>query len=394
MKKWMVLMVAVGFILTVSVSAQADSVLLPWVVKDNAISTIVTLVNTENPPDADTKVRFHLTYWYKRTTANRSLEGCEEVNFCVPTSFNDILVFDAAGNFNGGAPLFGDTSVQGVEYKSVQGKSLALPVDGARRAYLVVTNEVYTNEQCGTAPEGNDGTIYAEAMVVDIANGAAWGYEGYNPDLTDDTNASSNWWYSDLDNATSADRFGEVIESNDGEFGYLTIKPPKAGIISKIFVTPIGRNMWGVGNNFVAIRLYCMLPNNYSSGFPGIYDYDENCISSNATKGVMCTDASPMLDMNDQANSYLTNGAWTVFQNSGAPGWAYLYLIPNAWLNRLNSSIYIGDTEITEFFQPTTQRAVVGKLEYSLGAARFDEKRISSAINNFIWLKGRTRSAD
>lgn len=354
MKKWMVLMVAVGFILTASVSAQADSVLLPWIVKDSSLSTLVTVVNTFDPTPR--KVRFHLLYWYKRTTDNRQTETCEEVDFCVPTSYNDIIVFDAAGNFNGGSPLFGDTAVQGVKYTTVQGTSLALPVAGPRRAYLIITNEAYTNEVCGAADVvGNEDSIYAEAMVVDIKNGAAWGYDGYNPRNVDTT--APLWWANFADNSTApTDALGQIVASDKGEFAFLTILPPDVGITTKLFVTPIGTNMFLNGNNRVVSKLYCSL-----DGLGGMYDYDERCISFDTVKEVVCTDASTI-------DHYVSSGAWTIFKNTKAEGWAYLYL-PNV--------------------AGSTRQAAIGKLEYSIGAASFDGNRISAAINNFIWVRGR-----
>jgi hypothetical protein len=338
-------MLAVGFVLTASFSAQADSVLLPWVIKDKSISTIITLVNTADP--APQKVRFHLLYWYKASTKNEQTEKCEEVDFCVPTSYNDILVFDAAGNFNHGATLFGDTAVQGTKYTTVQGDALSLPVDGPRRAFLIVTNEIYTSENCGAAPlMGGENTIYAEAMVVDIANGAAWGYDGYNPQ-----NALS--WMDFSDNGTDA--LGQVVASNNGEYAFLTIMPPSV-FTTKIFVTPVDSNMWN-GSLSVTSKLYCDIPGNLG----GMYDYDERCVSFDTVKKVVCTDASTV-------DHYVSSGAWTIFTNTKAEGWAYLYL-PNV----------VG----------STRQATIGKLEYSLGTASFDGNKIGAAINNFIWLRGR-----
>lgn len=368
MKKWMVLALAVGFVLTASFSAQADSVLLPWVIKDKAISTIITLVNSQDPTQLRTqgKVRFHLLYWYKKTTNNGQTEECEEVDFCVPTSYNDILVFDAAGNFNGGSPLFGDTAVQGTKYTTVQGTSLALPVDGPRRAFLIATNEIYTTENCGFPyTYGNDQTIYAEAMVVDIANGAAWGYDGYNPR---NAPAEGPYWF--YDDGAGRDALGQIIASNHDEYAYLTIMPPSV-FTTKIFVTPVDNdtdfNMWR-GDLLAVSKLYCDI----NAGLGGMYDYDERCISFDTVKPVICTDASTI-------DHYVSSGAWTIFYNTKAEGWAYLYL-PNAR--------YFDPVKEKDYYP--SRQAAVGKLEYSLGTASFDGNKISAAINNFIWLRGRT----
>lgn len=398
MKKWTVLMVAVGFILTASLSAQADSVLLPWIVKNDTVSTLVSVVNAYDPGSA--KVRFHFMYWYKKTKANEQTELCEEVDFCAPTSFNDIVVFDAAGNFNGGSPLFGDTSVKGSKYTTVQGTSFALPAEAPRRAYLVITNERYTTEVCGNSPVvGFEDSIYAEAMIIDIATGGAWGYDGYNPRNYDP--GTPRWWANFSDNATlDTDLFSQVVavSKDRPEFAFLTIMPPSAGFITKMFVTPIGNDMVAEGNNTVISKLYCALPGEVAQyfgcmdlngdedteecdprqanadfrGLGGMFDSDENCISFDTVKPVICTDASTI-------DHYVSSAAWTIFVNSKAEGWAYLYLPDGKYFDPVKEKEY-----------DSTRQATIGKLEYSLGAAQFDGNRIADTINNFIWLRGRT----
>jgi hypothetical protein len=372
MKKWMVLMLAVGFVLTASFSAQADSVLLPWIVKNNTVSTIVTLVNTANPdPTNDEKVRFHLMYWYKASTQNLPNERCEEVDFCVPTSFNDILVFDAAGNINRGAPLFGDTSVQGTKYTTVQGDALSLPADAPRRAFLIATNEIYTNESCGVSRlMGGEDTVYAEAMVVDIATGAAWGYDGYNP-----RNESS--WLDFSDNATrGTDALGQIVASDRGEYAFLTIMPPSV-LTTRLFVTPVYNDMIRVGTGqhvAVAVQLYCDIGNNLG----GMYDYDERCISFNTARGIVCTDGSDV-------STYVSSGAWTIFANTRAEGWAYLFLPPNR---------FVIPSHNINLLLPTTQQAAIGKLEFTVSGTSIDGTRIGGAFNNFIWLRSRLSSQE
>ncbi len=341
MRKVMVALLAVGFILTASFSAKADTVLFPWVVKDKAISTLISLVNTHDP--GSSKIRFHLIYFYKETTKNEQTEACEEVDFCAPTSPNDIVVFDAAGNFNNGVPLFGDTAVKGTKYTSMGVSSLALPVDGPRRAFLMVNNEVYTTQQCGGGFDAEDGTLYGEAMVVDISNGAAWGYTAYNP-----RGASS--WNDFSDNEADpasipTDQFGEVI--TDNETAKLVIMPPSV-FTTKIFTTPVYSNQWN-GSLATSIQLYC-------DSLSGMFDADENCISFDKIKDVTCTDASTI-------DHFVSDGAWIIFKNTNAEGWAVLRV-----------------------FEGTAQ-AVVGKLEYNIGTTTFDGSSVKGAINNFIWLR-------
>ncbi len=347
------------FALAIAGSAQADSILFPWVIKDNAISTLISLVNTADP--GTRKVRYHLIYEYKASTANGQTEKCDEYDFCVPTSFNDVLVFDAAANFNNGAALFGDTGAGAVTYKTVQANnSLALPVDGPRRAFLIVTNEIYTTQQCGMAEfVGVDNSLYGEAMVVDISNGAAWGYRAYNP------NRDAGDWLNFSDNnadptALPSDAYGEVLDGAD-EMTQVVLLPPN-NFCTKMFVTPVHTNQW-LGNLGSQVYFFCSEDDNIT--FTGIFNDDEDCISFHKPKKVVCTDASLI-------SHYISSGAWITFVNSGGPGWAY-----------------VGAAAYNSVAIPTvgTPEVVVGKLEYRVGGTQIDGGSIDGTINNFIWLR-------
>jgi len=355
------LALVVACVLVWSAFAQADTILFPWVVKDSAISTVISLVNTFDPTTMQpicSDVRFHLIYEYKKTTTNGQDEECDEFDFCEPTSFNDILVFDAAGNFNNGAPLFGDTGGGSVTYDTVQANdSLALPVDGPRRAFLLVNNECYTSQHCGKGFNTPDRTLYGEAMVVDISNGAAWGYRAYNP-------YNEGQWLDFFDNgvdpgALPQDAYGEVLDGQD-EITRLVIQPPNV-FTTKMFVTPIAlagtvNGQWR-GDLAVSSSLYC----DDNATFTGLFDMDENCISFSKEKTVVCTDASTI-------EHYVSNGAWITFVNTGGPGWAWF----------ATSAPTSGTT---------TNQAVVGKLEYNIGTTQFDGNSVDGAVNNFIWLR-------
>ena len=365
MRKGLIAVVMV-FALVMACNVQADGLLFPWVIKDNAISTLISLVNTADP--SPMKVRYHLIYEYKKTTANGQTEKCEEFDFCVPTSYNDVLVFDAAGNFNNGAALFGDTGGGSVTYQTVQANdSLALPVDGPRRAFLIVTNEIYTTEHCGNSTYvGKDGSLYGEAMVVDIANGAAWGYRAYNP------YRSAGDWLNFSDNgadpgALPSDAYGEVLDGAD-EMTQVVLMPPN-NLCTKMFVTPVSTNQWA-GNLGSAVYFFCSEDDNTT--FMGIFDDDENCISFDKKKKIVCTDGSLI-------SHYISTGAWITFVNTGGPGWAYV--TANAYSSAALG--IVGTEEIT-----------IGKLEYRVGGTQIDSGSIDGTINNFIWLTAHATEAE
>ncbi len=363
MRKGLIAVVMV-FALVMACNVQADSILFPWVIKDNAISTLISLVNTADP--SPMKVRYHLIYEYKKTTANGQTEKCEEFDFCVPTSYNDVLVFDAAGNFNNGAALFGDTGGGSVTYKTVQANnSLALPVDGPRRAFLIVTNEIYTTEHCGNSVYvGIDDTLYGEAMVVDIANGAAWGYRAYNP------YRYAGDWLNFSDNgvdpaALPSDAYGEVLDGAD-EMTQVVLMPPN-NLCTKMFVTPVSAMQWA-GNLGSSVYFFCSADDNTT--FMGIFDDDENCISFDKKKNIVCTDGSFI-------SHYVSSGAWITFVNTGGPGWAYV---------SADGYSALGVTP--------TEEVTIGKLEYRVGGTQIDSGSIVGTINNFVWLTSHATEAE
>lgn len=86
--------------------------------------------------------------------------------------YNDVglVTFDAACNINGGQALFNDPSPYG-------GASFCLNEASPRRAFLLVDNNT---PQFVTDGVNLDGTLYGEAIVMELQSGAAWGYIAYN----------------------------------------------------------------------------------------------------------------------------------------------------------------------------------------------------------------------
>jgi hypothetical protein len=168
-----VVAIAMAMLLSFGVAlnqANADSILFPWVVKSTAISTIVSVVNTAGMPLPLLNVpQLHLAYFYKDPIPFTQTTTCQDYNFKVPTSEMDVVTFDASGNINGGLPMWGDPN-NGVG-------SMALLAPGDRRAFLIVDNNTPALTFAGT---NIDGTLYGEAMVLELSTGAAWGYEAYN----------------------------------------------------------------------------------------------------------------------------------------------------------------------------------------------------------------------
>ena len=297
MKKWMVLMLAVGFVLTASFSAQAD-VILPWIVKSPTVSTIVSVINTDKDPNTDP---IHLKYFVKPGDTDYTSQ-CKEEDFYLPLSKNDIVVFDAANKINNGHPVYPDDRIANPKLQ------LGITSIDAGRGVLAI-----------------DGAAYAEAIVLELAGGAAWGYDAY-------------------DNSTATDQFGQII--SPAEYAYLVIQP-KNVFKTKLFVTPISANNQISGKESATVYLSMDQAGNQT----GFYDQDENPYSTNVKITTTCTSA---LDIANYANPRLP---------SDDEAWAYV---------KVDSG-----------------RAAVGKLEYAISGTSIAGTTIPGATNNFIWLRSR-----
>ena len=306
MKKWMVLMLAVGFVLTASFSAQAD-VILPWIVKSPTVSTIVSVINTNNPDP------IHLRYFVKPGDTDYT-SPCKEEDFYLLLSENDIVVFDAANKINNGHPVYPDDRIANPKLQ------LGITSIDAGRGVLAI-----------------DGAAYAEAIVLELAGGAAWGYDAY-------------------DNSTETkDPFGQIIGPT--EYAYLVIQP-KNVFKTKLFVTPIGADNQISGKESATVYLSMDSAGNKV----GFFDQDENPYSTNVKITTTCTSA---LDIANYANPRLPSDdeAWAYVQvrDPGAP----------------NATTILG--------------AAVGKLEYATSGTSIAGTTIPGATNNFIWLRSRSK---
>src|SRR5208337_4918953 len=84
--------------------AKADVIMFPWIVKSPTISTLVSVVNTAEAvggADSLNNPVLHYQYWGKDGSTGQT-DVCNDVHFERPTSKDDIVMFDAAGNMNSG----------------------------------------------------------------------------------------------------------------------------------------------------------------------------------------------------------------------------------------------------------------------------------------------------
>lgn len=335
----------VAFLLSFSVvvkDAKADAILYPWIVKNKGtVSTLISVVNTAGDPSADFDYQLHYQYWAKEWTGPGSQLGlCEHLSFKRPTSKDDIVTFDAAGFINDGKPLFNDSTPYG-------GQSFSLPtrrpVEPVERGFLIVDN----NTPALVAKGVNlDGTLYGEAMVLEIAGGAAWGYIAYNSDDGVAGNQTDPVCFED-----GLDSLGEVIGTT--EMTQTVLLPPDVGI-ARFFMTPIDKSVvcnQRKGDITSSVQLVYR-----SNGvtYGGIYDNNENPIDFGKVKYIKCTSA-------DNLEELMTDDAYAYFRNTGGQGWSYI-------------KVYGNDM-------------VIGKLEFTTTGVTIDGTAIPGTLNNFVWLR-------
>ncbi len=309
--------------------AHADALLFPWIVKGDAVSTIISVVNKAgdfpgNYGNPLIPYRLHYSYWYKQTTSNETTEQCEVVSFKEVTSKNDVITFDASGIVNDGKPMYNDAS-------PYTAGAMNLNVAAPRRAFLLVDNNTPGFVLEG---ENKDDTLYGEALVIDHITGMLWGYTAYNARLlgVTDTQNGPVYFFDQFDYQ------GEVIGPN--EAGRTVLLPPDE-YNTRFYITPIGTSYDAGGQrngrNNTAVQLLVEYDGEFDGG---MYDSDEEVYDFELRRDVVCTSAVMLEDL-------IAAGVYNVFQTSGEHGWAYIKTF-NGTLDAIH-----------------TAQAAIGKLEWN-----------------------------
>jgi len=152
-----------------------------------------------------------------------ALTRCSETNYCRPTTYNDVVSFDASGNVNGGNALFNDPTVYG-------GSFVDTLTPKPRRGYMVVT---HATAVCADITETNNvspnAELDGEATLIDIVNGEAWGYKAVLNSGTSSCSSGCNFSFWDTD---------DVLWENGRSFYENTVLYPPAQFSQRYFVTP------------------------------------------------------------------------------------------------------------------------------------------------------------
>jgi hypothetical protein len=426
-------------------SAMADSIMFPWVVKNTNVTTLISVVQTSEitatcRQNGQNAARLHYQYWYKPACHPSSPAGtcvpnltgsCEEHDIFVPTSQNDIVSFDAAGNMANGQPVFNDYPGHNsiVDYGVNVDFSLRNVIASTARAFLLVDNN---NTVC--FEDEDQASMYGEAIVFELNNGAGWGYVAYNG-IGGGTNGPNN--EPTLGFMDNADLQGEVLRSprwaddtstDEGEEleATPTVLLPLSEFRTKIFMTPInyattemlidpptynGDLILGARNGTSNARLqFCTGPDTagdyprpdncgtldqrfgdacQSNSDPicqdgGIWDNDEVIISCQTCRvNVVCTAA---LDINAAASSIngpsetqlLNSSQITYLTTYGGQAWTYVRSMVGSFWPADGFGIR----------NPATMSdMIVGKLEFTEGPESVSGTTIGGEINDFKWIR-------
>jgi hypothetical protein len=155
------------------------TILFPYINSNPGnLSTIVNVINTATLADlgcsATEDLQLHYRYFTKEVTAS-AIDVCEEIDFVRPTTRDDLVTFDAAGDINSGEAMFNDAT----DYNGGAGApAFDLPNMGltdARRGYLLVNHRCSVTGEIPARPAQT--MLDGEVMLLDVVNGAAWGYQ-------------------------------------------------------------------------------------------------------------------------------------------------------------------------------------------------------------------------
>jgi hypothetical protein len=381
--------VAVAATLGVTVAgigtAQADEILFPYVVTSSTVTTLVSTINNVTAlSSGSAPTKLHYRYWYKNgANAENNAATCAEVNKSLPSSANDVVTIDVGGKIQKAnlGILFEDVKVSTLPASDGKGYgnatfSLIAGLTQPVRSFLVVDNNDFTTSGGSSEAFFNTAdTLAGEAIVLEFASGAAWGYAAYNASGRYNANGFRTNFY---DFSDFVETTGEVL-SGQAALGVAPVvihprfvdgDPTKGNdIVTKFFVTPIAQSTWNgsawvppVGGQLrgdltAQVRLTV---EDLGLGAAVVYDRDEGPVSGQVPQKVTCVGAVDYKDL-------LSEGARLLVP---AGGW---------------SNLVVGGGTGSTAGSANTQEAVVIKLEYNTNTS--PSLPSIGIINNAIWLR-------
>lgn len=294
-------------------TAKADTLLFPVIAQNQPnVTTIISVINGA----ASTHLRY--IYRMKETLVGGlpNITGtCTSQAFTRPSFSGDLVSFDVSGVFNGGNALFGDTTSYGGTFDTGGA--------GARRAYLLVSN----SDAGGTRVDvGSNTALRGEAILMDIAGGAAWGYRAVNDSTREDYSFINAQDGGGVYSALPDDTF------NNRRFPFF---PPNEWS-TRFFVTPIGADM-NTANLAATINLMSDVGVTNRNGT--VFTFTP--IDKNAT----CTAAINLADLMDSTvwSSIQSTGGWTWIRVATGDAIVYKleYVVENPTYGGTNNNGYL-----------------------------------------------------
>jgi hypothetical protein len=307
--------IAVGASAVAFGTAQAGSLLFPQIAVSPSVTTIITVMNAgdgyERPVGSENETLHYRYYWkpwldktYNADDPNTlQVENrCVERNRYLPTSKNDIQTFDIGNVAFGSAGrgvMFLDESVNNdwdfnpVNY-SLGDEATLTDGQGAHRAFLLVDN-------FSEADWGPD--LAGEAILVDVAAGATWGYQAFANSASEDFDFSdfASFRYSLVSYMPSDEvttRF--LVTVLDGAYG------------DDMAAAPDSRYQ---NTAHIGLRVIDGLVEPGNDPVPGVYDRDENFNSGGIDRPVTCVGAWDIQDLYPDAAFTTPGGGWTNVTN-------------------------------------------------------------------------------
>jgi hypothetical protein len=288
--------VAIGASAVALGSAQAGTILFPQITVSPTVTTIVTVMNAGDGYELNGSETLHYKYYWKPWEGTDSnYTHCTERNRYLPTSKNDIQTMDIGGAVFGSAGrgvMFDDESVNNNWDKNPVDYSLGANLPGnpaVHRAFMIVDN-------ASDEPWGPD--LAGEAILMEVASGASWGYQAFQNRLENDAN------------------FARFASS---EYSLVAYMPP-AEVTTKFQVTVLDDDMDDSTNYSEDTTIGVRVLDPFGPIVAGVYDRDENFFSGGVDQDVTCIGAWTIEDLYPDATATTAAGGWTNITNYGWNG--------------------------------------------------------------------------
>ena len=296
---------------TVTAAQAADVAMFPYVVTSSTVTTIVSAIDTgtgatqryNSAGVVGAGAGFNRNHWRLnfKADANAAVNTapCQEVNYFLPTSSNDIQTVDIGGAFGSATKgvLFNDPSINN-NWNGATTATINFMLGKAAGA--VQRGVLYVHNADNVAGQ----TVLGEAMILDFSTGAAWGYQAV---LGDNGNANDNSVFNYTNAATNAPT--ATVAAPVGVLSFM----PFAESTTRLFVTPVYNGAPMLDTNGASINGWERANARVGlvTGTGVAFDRDENLVSGTSNKDVNCVGAVDAKDMmTSGAQNVLANGGW------------------------------------------------------------------------------------